>query len=312
MQKFYVYELWDTIKKEPFYVGKYHPSYKRYLEHLKEATGIKKFKNSHKLNRIKKIINQGYELEIKIVFETDNESEAFEKEIELIKFYGRRDKKTGSLTNMTDGGEGCSGKIFTEKQRKNISLRVRGSGNPMYGKKHSSEAIKIMSEARRKRKPYRHTEEWKQYLRENSPGGKATSKPIFQIDFNGNIIKKWLSASIAFKKLGYPSRTNIASCAKYKYRTYKSFYWLYEKDVKIINNKIINIDELNRLRLKPHSTIRINQFTCEGAFIKTWGSQLQIKRELKLSNSSNSIISNIIRGKRKSNIYGGFQWAKYQ
>jgi len=30
-------------------------------------------------------------------------------EKELISFYGRRDKKEGTLVNMTDGGDGCPG-----------------------------------------------------------------------------------------------------------------------------------------------------------------------------------------------------------
>jgi len=52
------------------------------------------------------------------VFETENEKEAFTKEVELIQLYGRRDLNTGTLFNRTDGGEGASGyiKSDTEKQ----------------------------------------------------------------------------------------------------------------------------------------------------------------------------------------------------
>src|SRR6185437_16086188 len=38
----------------------------------------------------------------------DNESPAFSLEISLIKRFGRRDLQTGSLCNMTSGGEGVS------------------------------------------------------------------------------------------------------------------------------------------------------------------------------------------------------------
>lgn len=138
MKTFYVYELWDPIKKEPFYVGKgkhrsgYSP---RYEDHLKRALEIKnsRDRNYHKLNRIRKIVRSGFQPEIKIIIETENETEALEKEIKLIKFYGRRDKKTGILTNMTDGGDGISGRVCTEEDRKKRSLRFRGSRNPMYG-----------------------------------------------------------------------------------------------------------------------------------------------------------------------------------
>ncbi len=51
------------------------------------------------------------------VFETDNEQEAFAKEMQLIQIYGRRDLKTGSLFNRTAGGEGPSGVVKTDAQK---------------------------------------------------------------------------------------------------------------------------------------------------------------------------------------------------
>jgi hypothetical protein len=46
----------------------------------------------------------GYRVEI--IKENLSESEALELEKELIALYGRRDKKTGCLVNLTDGGDG--------------------------------------------------------------------------------------------------------------------------------------------------------------------------------------------------------------
>ena len=53
------------------------------------------------------------------VFETENEKEAFDKEVDLIKLYGRKDLKTGTLFNRTDGGEGPSGFIKSDEQKAN-------------------------------------------------------------------------------------------------------------------------------------------------------------------------------------------------
>jgi hypothetical protein len=51
------------------------------------------------------------------VFETDDEQEAFAKEMQLIELYGRRDLNTGTLFNRTDGGEGPSGHVKTKAQK---------------------------------------------------------------------------------------------------------------------------------------------------------------------------------------------------
>ena len=44
-------------------------------------------------------------------------------------------KKMGfDLTNMTDGGEGAVGRVKSEQERRKISQRMTGAGNPMFGK----------------------------------------------------------------------------------------------------------------------------------------------------------------------------------
>ncbi len=57
---------------------------------------------------------------IQIIQENMLEHEAFELERSLIAQYGRKDIGTGILRNLTDGGEGTSGRVATPEQREKI------------------------------------------------------------------------------------------------------------------------------------------------------------------------------------------------
>ena len=49
------------------------------------------------------------------------EEEAFKHEIYMIAVFGRKDLGTGILHNKTNGGEGSSGRIMTEKEKEHLS-----------------------------------------------------------------------------------------------------------------------------------------------------------------------------------------------
>jgi hypothetical protein len=104
--RFYVYIL-ARPSGEPFYVGKGHG--RRILDHEAEARSGHK---CHKCNVIRKIWREGGTVQRRIVFVTNNEDEAFEYEIELIAFLGRK-----TLCNQTDGGQGRTGSKASEETR---------------------------------------------------------------------------------------------------------------------------------------------------------------------------------------------------
>ena len=88
------------------------------------------------------------ETRIQIIASKLSETESFLLETKLIKHYGRIDLGTGILRNMTDGGDGASGRVWTAMARLAVSKAktewhknndTSGKNNPMYGRQHSKE-----------------------------------------------------------------------------------------------------------------------------------------------------------------------------
>ena len=67
--------------------------------------------------------------EVEIVLESDDYDFIQQKEIEFIALYGRRNLGTGTLVNLTDGGEGALNAICSEEKREKI--RQKNIGKPM-------------------------------------------------------------------------------------------------------------------------------------------------------------------------------------
>jgi len=176
MNNFYIYIYLDPRKSgkycyedicflfEPFYIGKGKD--RRYsIEHGRNLF----FKN--KINKIKQSKLQSVVFKL---YENLNEEESFELEIKLIQEIGRIDLGTGSLLNMTNGGEGSSGKITSYQTRKKISEKVKGENNPFFKKQHSKEIKKIISEKQKGEKSSNfgkhHSEESKKKMSESKKG----------------------------------------------------------------------------------------------------------------------------------------------
>lgn len=126
---FYVYVYLDPRKPgpfvygkyvfdfEPFYVGKGHNN--RMDDHLKEVLNDHKISlkgNQLKYNKIRQILKTGDKPIIYDVNNFLNETEAL-LETKLIKNIGRIKLGNGTLTNLTDGGDGVSGYKHTEETK---------------------------------------------------------------------------------------------------------------------------------------------------------------------------------------------------
>jgi hypothetical protein len=87
----------------------------------------------------------------RIIFLKQNltEEEAFKHEIYMIAVFGRINLGTGILHNMTNGGEGGSGRVLSEETRRKLSDANRGKNHPNYGKTTSLETKAKMSASKK-------------------------------------------------------------------------------------------------------------------------------------------------------------------
>lgn len=164
---YYIYRHVRRDKNEVFYVGK------------GTFTKRHKYDRAHapKKNKLWRAVVAkcgGYDVEF--VMEFEDEEACFAKEREFIALYGRKDKGTGTLCNLTDGGEGHLGIIYPEEHRLKMKALFSGECHPNWGKKLSAETCRKKSEALKGEKHHLYgkklPEAWKEHIRQSRFGAR--------------------------------------------------------------------------------------------------------------------------------------------
>ena len=262
MGNFYVYLYLNPLKRgnyifgkllfeyEPFYVGKGKNS--RYMVH--NYNSVIDERNKLKQNTINKIRRHGLKPIIVKQYVNLTEFSAFRLEKQLIKLIGRRDLKTGSLCNLTDGGEGAAGAIYDYEKRCNmisnkekiVKYDLNGVVVEIFKNiidvsiKYPNLRTNHIHRACKSQSRILDNYYWKYHGNENVgdiidiPDNK---KKILQYGLDGKFIQIHNSSN-DIRKLGYPSGAILKCCRNNqkcdKLFMFKNFMWVFYNQ----NNKI--------------------------------------------------------------------------
>lgn len=137
-----------------------------------------------------------------------SKEDAEQKEIELIEAYKSNDREYGY--NLMSGGQ-TNGHHSLETKLK-LSKAHSGSRNWNYGRKHTPEECKRISDNRVYKRGSEH----------------PSAKPILQLTLDGELVKRWGSISEASR---YYCGTSIKDVLSGKYKQHRGYRWIYESEV---------------------------------------------------------------------------------
>ena len=167
----------------------------------------------------------------KILFENLSKNDACEKEVELIALYKSNDKRFGY--NISLGGDVVDMSDETKKKiskaRKGKNYGLVGENSPMYGKHHTEEAKRKISESQLGVNHHmygkHHTE---QTRNKELISHLDEAKPVEQYDKNGNLIGLYISIHEASRVTGI-LRCCINDTLRCRQKTAGKYIWKYSE-----------------------------------------------------------------------------------
>lgn len=212
-----IYTLEDPETGEIRYVGKTKNSLQyRLSAHLAEAARRKS--PSHKNNWIINLVCKGLVPKITLLEDTEAPNQSEILWIAQLRSWGFR------LTNMTDGGDGNNGQVFTEETKKRMSDIRKG--------KKLSDVTKALISAKHKGRIV--SETTREKLRQANLGKRHKhesilkySKAVIKLDSNGGEIEEYFSVSYAALQNNC-RKGSIANVCRGFSKTAGGFKWKYK------------------------------------------------------------------------------------
>jgi hypothetical protein len=189
--EYYLYRHVTKDNNMPFYIG-------IGKKHKYSNTIESEYKRAFSKNRSDywyNIVNK-HDYIVEILFESSSKEKIIEKEKEFIKLYGRRDLNTGTLCNLTDGGEWCS----------NLSKEVE--------KERRLKISKALVKRIRKQSTF-------------DKISKSKLKSVHKCDINFNILEEFNSITEAAKSINL-TLSSISKCLKNEKYTAGGYKWKYK------------------------------------------------------------------------------------
>lgn len=115
----YVYKHTRLDKNEVFYIGIGSDDKGKFTRAYSKKRRSKFWKD----------LTKNIEYEVEILYNNITWEEACQKEKELILQYGRKDLNTGTLCNLTHGGDGVNGYTHNQERLYKLSKNSKGSSN---------------------------------------------------------------------------------------------------------------------------------------------------------------------------------------
>lgn len=265
----------ETMNAERFYV----------YEHIRKDTGAVFYVGKGSGNRYRNFCNRGkywnnfckskQNVEVRLPIKNVDEEFSLLAEVELIDLYRRRGVR---LVNISDGGEGTSGWIPSEKTRQRIgeankhTPKASGEKHGMFGKKHTAESLAKMVASQNKRdhtnhpmRGKRHTEESKAKMSQSLKGTKiGKDNPFYGKTHSPEVLEKMRLAHIG-RKASEQTRKNMSIAALASAPTNKL-----SKPVLCLTNgvKYYGLNEASKQLNLHRQAIRM---VCNGKLKKTGG-----------------------------------------